>query len=60
MEEIFFTSDTHFGNDLPLKREYRPFENWKSFLVKTTKIWNKQTGKGNHLSFRRLCRLCSK
>lgn len=45
MEEIFFTSDTHFGNDLPLKREYRPFENWKSFLVKTTKIWNKQTGK---------------
>lgn len=45
MKNIFFTSDLHFGNDKALKRENRPFKNWKTFYKKVIKFWNHQAKK---------------
>lgn len=42
---IFFTSDTHFGDDGIIKREKRPFKNNKQFTKKIIRIWNKQANK---------------
>ena len=44
---IFFTSDTHFGDNGIIKRENRPYKNHKHFQKDIIKIWNKQTTKND-------------
>lgn len=43
----FFTSDTHFGDNGIIKREIRPFKNFKQFEKKVIKLWNKQAKKND-------------
>lgn len=44
---IFFSSDTHFGDESTLISDLRPFKNIKQFDKQVVKTWNKQANKND-------------
>ncbi len=44
---IFFSSDTHFGDEATLEYDLRPFKNVKQFDRQVVKMWNKQANKND-------------